>query len=87
MEYVIVAIFIVGVFTLLSSLNNLQSQVSRMNARLCKIAKQVGVEENIDSELQDLIAEGKKVEAVKRLREYSGVGLLEAKQYVDNLAK
>lgn len=40
---------------------------------------------NIDNEFQSLIAEGKKIKAIKRLRMVSGIGLKEAKEYVDNL--
>ncbi|MBU5437250.1 ribosomal protein L7/L12 [Tissierella sp. MSJ-40] len=57
-----------------------------MNLKLDKIAKQVEAEElNIDSELRTLISEGKKVEAVKKLREFTGMGLKEAKEYIDKL--
>ena len=38
-------------------------------------------------EVERLLKRGEKVKAVKRVRESSGVGLLEAKQYVDSLDK
>ena len=41
--------------------------------------------EKIVRELQDLVAAGQKIPAIKRYREYSGVGLKEAKAFVDNL--
>ena len=34
-----------------------------------------------------LVAEGKNVEAVRRCREIMGIGLKEAKEYVDGLGK
>ena len=34
-----------------------------------------------------LVAEGKNVEAVRRCREITGLGLKEAKEYVDGLGK
>ena len=36
-------------------------------------------------EVQALVAEGKKVEAVKRVRQETGLGLKEAKDYIDQL--
>ena len=40
---------------------------------------------DIDSELRALVAEGKKVQAVKKVRMVLGLSLLEAKEYVDSL--
>lgn len=87
MEYLLsILLLLVGFLSLMSSVNTLKSQVSRISLKLDKIAKQVGVEEpDIDSELRDLIVQGKKVEAIKKLREFTGLGLKEAKEYVDNL--
>lgn len=87
MEYLfIILLLLVGFLSLMSSVNTLKSQFSRISLKLDKIAKQVGVEEpDIDSELRALIVQGKKVEAIKKLREFTGLGLKEAKEYVDNL--
>ena len=43
--------------------------------------------ENIDVELKNLIEEGKKIKAIKRYRIVTGLGLKEAKDYVDSLSK
>ncbi|WP_175490809.1 ribosomal protein L7/L12 [Clostridium gasigenes] len=43
--------------------------------------------ENIDVELKNLIEEGKKIKAIKRYRIVTGLGLKEAKDYVDLLSK
>lgn len=43
--------------------------------------------ENMDNELKNLIAEGKKIEAIKRYRIITGLGLKEAKEYVDLLSE
>lgn len=40
---------------------------------------------NMDNELRSLIAEGKKIEAIKKYRMITGLGLKEAKEYVDLL--
>lgn len=93
MNYKIVWICIgVGAFifsSLLGAINNLRSDIARINLTLDKIAKQIGVPdtitENIDIELKSLISEGKRVEAVKRYRMVSGLGLKESKEYIDKL--
>jgi ribosomal protein L7/L12 len=38
-----------------------------------------------DDELRALVADGQKIEAIKRVREHTGWGLAEAKDYVDGL--
>lgn len=80
---------IMGVLLLFSISNaivQLRGDVRRINSVLEKIAKQIGVPEPpVDGEIKALIAEGKKVTAVKRYRDITGVGLKEAKDYVDKL--
>ncbi|WP_039657304.1 hypothetical protein [Clostridium tyrobutyricum] len=39
----------------------------------------------IDDELKYLVSEGKKNQAVKRVKNYLGLSLKEAKKYIDNL--
>ena len=41
----------------------------------------------IEQEIQNLVDQGRKVEAVKRVRELTDWGLKEAKDYVDSLAR
>lgn len=87
MESIIIGVVLIGVLTILSSIHTLQDNVSHMNSILNKIAKQVGVPGlDIDSELRALIAEGKKVQAVKKARMVLGFSLVEAKEYVDSLS-
>lgn len=69
-----------------SAINQLQKDIKRTNTILEKIAKQIGVPEpSIDEELKNIISDGKKIKAVKRYRDFTGVGLKEAKDYIDNL--
>jgi len=71
--------------------NGLRKNLSQMNETLNQIAEKVGVidteTENIDSELKVLIVDGKKIKAIKRYREHTRIGLLEAKEYVDRLSE
>lgn len=40
-----------------------------------------------DEEIQDLLAHGNKIQAIKRVRELTGMGLKEAKDYVEGLPR
>jgi len=44
------------------------------------------ITENIDEELKILISEGKKIKAIKKYRMATGIGLKEAKDYIDRLS-
>lgn len=69
-----------------SAISQLRNDIKHTNSILEKIAKQIGVPEPpVDDEIKTLIAEGKKIKAIKRYREITGVGLKEAKDYIDKL--
>lgn len=93
MDYKIIwLIFGMGaILSLLSVISQLRNDVARINITLDKIAKQVGVTDtaiqNIDGELKDLISQGKKVKAIKKYRMVTGIGLKEAKEYIDLLSE
>lgn len=76
---------------LLSTGSQLQRDIARVNASLCRLEKHLGVSnpetDNIDEELKELISKGKKVKAIKRYRMATGIGLKEAKDYVDRLSE
>ncbi|AVP47663.1 hypothetical protein [Bacillus cereus] len=64
------------------------ARLKRIEDRLQLITKEMGIverEPEINKELRQLVEEGQKVTAVKRVREAFGFSLLEAKQYVDKL--
>lgn len=64
------------------------ARLKRIEDRLQLITKEMGIverEPEINKELRQLVEEGKKITAVKRVREAFGFSLLEAKQYVDKL--
>jgi ribosomal protein L7/L12 len=62
----------------------------RMKLTLDKIAKQVGIPDIVTKDVKDelitLISEGNKIKAIKRYRMVTGLGLKEAKEYVDQLS-
>lgn len=64
------------------------ARLKRIEDRLQLITKEMGIierEPEINKELRQLVEEGKKITAVKRVREAFSFSLLEAKQYVDKL--
>lgn len=73
---------------LVTSPSSSEFKISYMDKKLNRIMEHLGIEEiNIDKELKELILNDKKILAIKRLREETGMGIKEAKEYVDNLEK
>ncbi|MGE7859906.1 hypothetical protein ACQKOA_02450 [Bacillus mobilis] len=95
--WMIIPIAIFGFIYIVEKLNRIEkktdARLKRMEDRLQLITKEMGIVDReaeinkaeINNELRQLIEEGKKVKAVKRVREAFGFSLLEAKQYVDKL--
>ncbi len=91
MSDVVIYIFIGGfLLILISVIIHMKEDINRMNITLNNIAKQIGASDKMNEELKSiilkLISEGKKVKAIKKYRLATGVGLLEAKEYVDSLS-
>ncbi|MEH7097249.1 ribosomal protein L7/L12 [Neobacillus vireti] len=92
-ELVILGIIGVGLLltSIISAISQLRSDLARTNTTLNKIAKHIGVPDEVTADLQDellsLIAEGKKIKAIKRYRMETGLGLKESKDYVDSLSE
>ena len=58
---------LVGFFLwILSVLGQVRSDIARINTNLNKIMKHIGINDEIDNELKELILEGKKIEAIKK---------------------
>ena len=71
---------------LLASSDPSDAKIKHMDKKLDQIMDYLGIEDvNINEELKELIADNKKIPAIKRLRQETGMGLKEAKEYVDNL--
>lgn len=77
------------VIILVSIINQLRSEIASMKIVLDRISKQGGipdmVSEEVKGELMSLISKGKRIEAIKRYRVVTGIGLKEAKDYIDQL--
>lgn len=87
MSYMGIAIIIGLTMVVVGSIGQIQSDLKRISKKVNKIAEKVGVEDNITEELNRLISEGKKIEAIKQYRVETGVSLKEAKEYIDLLSK
>ena len=76
---------------LIGLVGKLRNEVKIMRGTLNRIAERVAVTEILTKEekeeLMRLVAEGKNVEAVRRCREITGLGLKEAKEYVDGISE
>lgn len=90
MNNIVIWIFLGGIIlSLISSISHMKEDINRINISLNIISKQVGISNTINDELKDiildLVAEDKKVKAIKEYRTATGVGLIEAKKHVDSL--
>ncbi|MES9784290.1 hypothetical protein [Bacillus thuringiensis] len=90
--WMVILIVAVGVIYIAEKLTTIEkkndARLKRIEDRLQLITKEMGIierEPEINKELRQLVEEGKKITAVKRVREAFGFSLLEAKQYVDKL--
>ncbi len=88
MEIWIIALLLMILGILVVSPDSSEFKINHMDKKLDSIMKHLGIEEiNIDKELKELLADEKRIPAIKRLREETGMGLKEAKEYVDNFKK
>ncbi len=79
------------IISLGSVINQLRRDVLRIEKKVDKISKEIGVSDivtkDMEFELKNLIKEGKKIKAIKKYRMTTGVGLKEANDYIDLLSK
>lgn len=93
MEYIPIVLIIIMFTIFNTNINILQSNQKRIELKLNRIIEHFGLSEisgeHISDELKDelirLVDENQKIKAIKKLREATGMGLKEAKDYVDSL--
>ncbi|MCF0147792.1 MAG: ribosomal protein L7/L12 [Clostridium sp.] len=68
-------------------ISQVMEEIKKLNRILDKIGNHLGIEiyKDIDEELRGIIINDGKIKAIKRYREHTGLGLKEAKEYIDNL--
>lgn len=72
----------------------LQQRVRRLEAKLDGLAGSIGqekykmyyIDDKLQNELKQLKQKGEIVQAVKHLREHTGLDLVQAKQYIERLS-
>lgn len=93
MEYVSMVLIVI-LFTIFSTnISELHRNQKRIESKLDKVIEHLGLYElsmehisaDLKSELIGLVSENKRVKAIKKLRDATGMGLKEAKDYVDSL--
>ncbi|WP_106059907.1 ribosomal protein L7/L12 [Clostridium vincentii] len=77
----VISILLGGFYIILSRINYKRESKSNQSEVTDAVLK------NMDIELRNLIAEGEKIKAIKKYRMVTGLGLLEAKEYVDLLGE
>ena len=84
-------IFIVLVLLRLISVEKRLAALSRVDAKLDLLLKQANLEfdpyQNLPREVTDALQRGEKIEAIKHYREATGVGLKEAKDFVEEIQR
>ena len=78
-------------FIRISVLERRLNRLSRLEAKVDALLRRSGVEfdpfEDVPPEVQDALERGQTILAIKRLREATGVGLKEAKEFVDEVQR
>lgn len=93
MEYSAIALVFIAGLLAYNEISALKRKVRNQEKRLNQLAKLTGHEDLSSSLVSDEVKKqaielkraGKKVEAIKKIREQTQMDLLEAKQYVDKL--
>ena len=87
MDYVISILFLGLFLWVIGGISNIRRNMSHININLNRIAKRIGANDKLDNELKNIISKGEKLEAIKKCRMHTGLGLKEAKEYIDSLDK
>jgi ribosomal protein L7/L12 len=66
-------------------IRRLEAQVALLSEKLGVPFEEIGADSGIPQEVVDLAQSGNKIQAIKRYRELTGVGLAEAKDVVDGI--
>lgn len=84
-SFFLITILILLLWSMVGQGSNIQ--LCRVERKLDAILKHLGIDmyPGVDSQILVLLREGKKIEAIKLYREATGVGLKEAKDFVESL--
>ncbi|WP_270474699.1 ribosomal protein L7/L12 [Clostridium cochlearium] len=95
MEYITIGFIVVSLIYINGNdnINKIHRNQKRIESKLDRVLEHLGLPElcseyisdELKGELIELVRENKKIKAIKKLRESTGMGLKEAKDYVDSL--
>ena len=75
----------------LSALERRLNRLSRLDAKVDALLRHAGVDfdpfRDVPADVQEALARGETIQAIKRLREATGIGLKEAKEFVDEVRR
>jgi ribosomal protein L7/L12 len=97
-QIAVIAVMILCVLLVIGMLSKRMSQieqriakVSSMDAKLDLLLKHAGLEydpyKNLPREIVEAVQSGRKIEAIKRYREATAVGLKEAKDFIEEVQR
>ena len=75
----------------LSALERRLNRLSRLDAKVDALLRHAGVDfdpfRDVPADVQEALARGETIQAIKRLRQATGIGLKEAKEFVDEVRR
>ena len=87
----LIGIGIALLFIRLSVLERRLNRLSRVDAKIDALLKNAGIEfdefENVPPDVREALEQGETILAIRRLRAATGVGLKEAKDFVDEVRR
>jgi hypothetical protein len=81
MEFIVIAAVVLGIILLLGGRGRNQADVSAASG-----AFDIDWEAANDEQVRDWVAQGQKIQAIKRYRDLTGIGLKDAKDAIDYLS-
>ncbi|MGC3004031.1 ribosomal protein L7/L12 [Streptomyces sp. G35A] len=80
-------VVLLGILTVQSGLSRTDRRIARVERKVDQVLAHLGIDEDLPrrDEIERLVREGRKVQAIKVYREATGAGLAEAKEAVDRL--
>lgn len=87
----LVGVGIALLFIRMSALERRLNRLSRLDAKVDALLRHAGVEfdefQGVPTDVQEALERGETILAIKRLRQATGAGLKEAKEYVDEVRR